>query len=121
MRVNARQLVYTGEVVLLIDVGCMSTTEQFILALVDSGRAMTVGRRSAGATGNPIQFQLVGAGKVHFSTGDFTRIDGTRLEGVGIIPDVEVIWTLDDFFQGRDPDLEAAEILLNMQKVQHDQ
>jgi carboxyl-terminal processing protease len=113
MRVDPRKPVYTGEVVLLIDTGCMSTTEQFILAFVDSGRAQVVGRRSAGATGNPIQFHLVGGGRARFSTGDFYRQDGTRLEGVGIIPDVVIDWTLDDFYQDRDPDLEAAETLLN--------
>ncbi|MBE0410532.1 MAG: hypothetical protein IBX69_12460 [Anaerolineales bacterium] len=113
MRVKPRKPVYSGDVVLLTDSGCMSTTEQFILALVDSGRAQVVGRRTAGATGNPVQFQLVGDGRARFSTGDFYRIDGTRLEGVGIIPDIEVEWTLDDFYQDRDPDLEAAEELLN--------
>lgn len=113
MRVDPRKPVYTGDVVLLIDTGCMSTTEQFILAFVDSRRAQVVGRRSAGATGNPIQFHLVGGGRARFSTGDFYRQDGTRLEGAGIIPDVVIEWTLGDFYQDRDPDLEAAEALLN--------
>ena len=38
--------------------------------------------------------------------------DGTSIEGVGIIPDLEVAWTLEDFRQERDPDLAAAERLL---------
>ena len=112
MQIRPRDPVYTGQVVLLFDSGCMSTTEQFILALVDSNRAVAVGRRSAGATGNPIQFHLVAGGRARFSTGDFRRIDGTRLEGSGVMPDVLVDWTLDDFYQGRDPDLETAEELL---------
>jgi len=71
-----------------------------------------VGRLTAGASGNPIVFRLPGAYNVRFSTADFRRKDGTAIEGVGIVPDVEVDWTVEDLRQGRDPDLAAAEALL---------
>ena len=103
---------YTGKLAVLIDVGCASTTEQFILALSESGRARTFGRTTAGTSGNPIIFQLPEGGAARFSTGAFYRLDGTLLEGKGIEPDVPVRWTISDVSEERDPDLLAAEAWL---------
>ncbi len=111
-RVEPRGVTYDGPVVLLIDEGTFSTAENFVVALVDSGRVTTVGRQSGGGSGNPISFRLTGGGRARFSTGDFRRNDGRPIEGQGIVPDVPVTWTVEDFRQGRDPDLDAAEALL---------
>ncbi|MFQ3662883.1 MAG: S41 family peptidase [Chloroflexaceae bacterium] len=108
-RVAPRGPTYTGPVVLLIDEYNFSTAEQFIVALADSGRATTVGRATAGGSGNPITFRLSGGGVARFSTAAFRRNDGALIEGAGIAPDVRVAWTVADFRAGRDPDLEAAE------------
>jgi carboxyl-terminal processing protease len=103
---------YAGPVVVIIETLNMSTAEQFLIALMDSGRVETVGRPTGGASGNPIVFRLPGERNVRFSTADFHRNDGTPIEGVGLTPDVTVTWTVEDFRQGRDPDLDAAEALL---------
>ncbi len=87
----------------------MSTTENFIIALVDSGRAQTVGQRTGGSSGNPLRFTLTAGLSFVFSTGAFHRLDGTPLEGLGIAPDIEVAWTVDDFRMGYDPAVETAE------------
>lgn len=111
-KVEPRKPIYEGPVVVIVETQNMSSAEQFLVSLVDSGRVETVGRRTAGASGNPIVFRLPGAYNVRFSTADFRRKDGTAIEGVGIVPDVEVDWTVEDLRQGRDPDLAAAEALL---------
>jgi C-terminal processing protease CtpA/Prc len=111
-RIKPRQPVYTGPVILLIDTTNMSTAELFITALVDSGRAQTVGRQTAGASGNPVMFRLPGGGLARFSTGEFRRRDGTPIEGVGITPTIPIAYTVAAFRQGDDPDLAAAERLL---------
>lgn len=103
---------YTGKLAVLIDVGCASTTEQFILALSESGRARTFGRTTAGTSGNPIIFQLSEGGAARFSTGALYRLDGTLLEGKGIEPDVPVRWSINDVAEERDPDLLTAEAWL---------
>ena len=108
-RVTPRGPTYTGLLVLLIDEYNFSTVEQFIVALADSGRATTVGRPTAGGSGNPLTFRLPGGGMVRFSAAAFRRNNGARIEGAGIAPDVRVAWTVADFPAGRDPDLEAAE------------
>jgi carboxyl-terminal processing protease len=97
---------------LLMDAGCFSSTEMFIAALADSGRARTVGQTSGGGSGNPVSFKLTGNGVAAFSTGDFVRMNGQRVEGKGIAPDIAVRRTLEDFREGRDPELQAAEAYL---------
>jgi len=111
-RIRPRQPVYTGPLILLIDTGNMSTAELFIVAMTDSGRAQTVGRQTAGTSGNPVTFRLPGGGVARFSTGAFRRRDGTPIEGVGITPDISTAYTIAAFRQGDDPDLAAAERLL---------
>jgi len=117
-RVAPRASRYAGPVVVLIDELVASSAENMLAALVDSGRAQTVGRTTSGASGNPLNFRLPGGASAHFSTGDFRRLDGTRIEGRGITPDVPVTWTLEDFYAGRDPDLLAAEALLDARSGQ---
>ena len=51
------------------DVGCFSTAEYFIVALVDAGRATTVGRTTGGGSGNPLPFTLIGGAQVRFYPG----------------------------------------------------
>ena len=111
-RVTPREPVYTGPVVVIVDTSTFSSAEQFLVSLVDSGRVQTVGRATGGGSGNPTVFRLPGERDVRFSTANFIRNDGTPIEGVGIVPDVPVSWSVEDFRQGRDPDLEAAERLL---------
>jgi len=112
-RVKPRGQTYTGPLVLLIDTYNFSTAENFIVALVDSGRATAVGRPTGGGSGNPVSLSLPGGGRARFSTAAFRRNDGSLIEGVGIAPHSIVFWTVADFRAGRDPDLDAAERLLD--------
>lgn len=104
---NPREEIYTGQLVVLTDYAVMSSAEWLVGALVDSDRAISVGRVTGGATGNPIEFSLPG-GKVRFSTASFTRPDGRLVEGGGYFPDILVEWTEIDFLNNIDPDIQAA-------------
>ena len=105
--VEPRGRPYLGPVAVLIDTDVHSSGEWMVAALCDTGRARCFGRTTAGDSGNPVFFFLPGS-TVQFSTGNFRRVDGTPLNGVGVSPHVAVQWTLDDLRQGRDPDLDAA-------------
>jgi C-terminal processing protease CtpA/Prc len=107
-RVLPRGKSYDGPVALLIDTRTYSSGETFAAALTLSDRAYAIGRTTAGATGNPVYVRLPG-GKARFSTGDWRYLDGSPLEGLGVRPDLEVAWTVEDLRAGRDPDLAAAE------------
>lgn len=111
-RVTPRRPIYHGPLVMLADELTMSTAEQFVAALMDNGRALLIGRRTAGSSGNPVKFKLPGGGLARFSIGDFRRVDGTLIEGVGLAPHMPVIYTVEDFRTGHDPDLRAAQELL---------
>jgi len=100
---------YDGPVAVLIDTGVMSSAEDILAALVDSGRVITVGRRTAGSSGNPVSVRMPGGVHVRYSTGTMLRADGTPIEGRGFAPDVAVNWTVEDVRQDRDPDIAAAE------------
>ena len=74
----------------------------------DNGRAVVVGETTGGSTGQPYFLDLddgmaavIGAKRAAFP-------DGSRFEGVGIRPDVEVAPTVDGLRAGRDVVLEAA-------------
>ena len=110
--VRPRGSIYNGPVLLLIDTANMSSAEQFIAALTGSGRSISVGRPTAGSSGNPITFRLTGGGKARFSTAAFYLTDGTMLEGTGFTPDIPVEFTVLDFLENRDPDLAAAVSIL---------
>ena len=81
---------YSGKLVIFVDVGCKSATEDFLLPLVATQRALVIGETTAGSSGQPYvespydeMLFTVGAKRQFFP-------DMTPLEGRGIRPDIEV-------------------------------
>ncbi|HEX6398648.1 MAG TPA: hypothetical protein VFZ95_14590, partial [Steroidobacteraceae bacterium] len=54
------------------------------------------------------EFALPDGGKAQIAFADLLRPSGKRIEGVGVVPDVGVMPTLEDVRAGRDPALERA-------------
>jgi C-terminal processing protease CtpA/Prc len=102
-----RGKIYLGKLAVLTDYGIMSSAEWLVGALIDSGRATSIGRTTGGSTGNPIQFSLPG-GMVRYSTAAFYRPDGRIVEGQGYSPNIPIEWTIENYKKGNDPDLKAA-------------
>lgn len=92
--------------VVLVDGGSRSGKELVSRALQRSGRAVLVGERTAGAVlaGQPF---LLSDGSLLFLAVHDILVDGERLEGVGVKPDVPVADDL-PYAEGRDPQLERA-------------
>ncbi|NWG22217.1 MAG: hypothetical protein HXY39_18070 [Chloroflexi bacterium] len=107
--VQPRGEIVTIPLVLLMEGRNMSSAEQFIAIFRESSRAVTVGRQSGGSSGNPLTFPLTGGGLIRFSTGAFYTRSGLLVEGYGIQPEIHVSYTVADFQQNRDPDLQAAQ------------
>jgi C-terminal processing protease CtpA/Prc len=82
--------------------------EDLGLALVDAGRALVVGRESAGTDGTATGILLPGGFRFSFTGTEVTHADGSIFHGVGLVPEVPVVVTAADFAAGRDPELEAA-------------
>ncbi len=92
--------------VALIDGGSRSGKEVVARALQRHRRATLVGERTAGAVlaGQPF---LLTDGSLLFLAVQDVLVDGERLEGVGVSPDVAVAADL-PYAEGRDPQLERA-------------
>jgi carboxyl-terminal processing protease len=93
-------------VVVLVDRGSRSGKEAVARALQRSHRAFLVGERTAGAVvaGQPF---LLSDGALLFLAVQDIRVDGERLEGVGVTTDVTVPSDL-AYAEGRDPQLDRA-------------
>lgn len=103
---------YAGRVVVLLDRFSASSAEIFAHVLQHHGRATVIGRRSAGAVIVARFYHLPGGGRLAVPVEDYVGVDGRRLEGQGVTPDLPVELTLAELRAGRDPDLEAAQRLL---------
>jgi carboxyl-terminal processing protease len=99
---------FTGPVAVLVDELSMSASEVLAQGLKDAGRARVFGRRSAGAVlGSTIE-KLPNGDGFQYPTARFEFHSGTVVEGVGVIPDVEIRLTRDSLLAGRDAVLDAA-------------
>lgn len=92
--------------VVIIDGGSRSGKEVLAHAYKSRHLATLVGERTAGAVLGGRLFTLGDGGLLYLAVAD-VRVDGERLEGVGVEPDVVVEREL-PYSQGRDRQLEAA-------------
>ena len=104
---------YPGWVVLLTGRTTGSAAEIFSHVLQYHGRAKVVGQPTAGAVIYSRVWSLPGGGQIQVPIIDYLGLDGQRLEGRGVTPNVvPPAVTLTDLRAGRDPDLDAALKLL---------
>ena len=99
-------------VVLLVDKGTESYAEVMTAAIQEKGRARVVGVPSAGNTETIYQHRWRDGSRLWCAQEGFKLLDGTNLEGRGVIPDVtvNVDWTA--FKDSDDPQiLKALELL----------
>lgn len=99
---------YTGRLVILVDAGCYSACEDFVMPLKDNGRAVLVGLPTGGSTGQPYRHDYGNGMRIAVGTKRVYLPDGSRFEGVGIEPDITVPLTQDDLHRGRDRAMEIA-------------
>jgi carboxyl-terminal processing protease len=101
--IRPQQPVYTGPLAVLIDDGCASACEDFVMPLKVSRRAILVGSTTYGSTGQPYMFDFGNGMSFRVSTKRTSFPDGSPFEGVGVTPDVLVEPTAADLRAGRDP------------------
>jgi hypothetical protein len=99
---------YLGPLVILTGGITSSTAEDFVLSLHYSKRAVLVGGKTAGISGNPLEIPLPGGGTFEVSTFKASYPDGREYVGIGIQPNVEVYPTQADIYKGTDPVLEKG-------------
>ena len=99
-------LQWRGPLYVLINGGTRSGKELVSYALKKHRLATLVGRRTAGAVVGGSCFLLSDRSLLYLAVAD-SRVDGERLEGVGVAPDVEVEDAL-PYAGGADPQMEKA-------------
>jgi len=106
--VNPRPPVYHGALAILVDGCSASTSEVFAGGMKDLGRARILGTRTAGAALPSAIDRLPNGDALQHALADYISEGGRTLEGVGVIPDVEVKLTREALLAGHDPVLDAA-------------
>jgi carboxyl-terminal processing protease len=110
---------YRGRLFILTDNGTISAKEDFVVPFKDNHRAVIVGERTAGSTGQPYQFYFNKDQSVAVGAKTSYMPDGSRFEKVGIAPDVPVAPTLADVRAGRDTVLNKAVELARASVARH--
>jgi len=99
---------YAGRLVVLAD-GSSQSAAEHVCALIKSVAAVTfIGSRTSSANGGVTRTILPGGIVVNFTGQSVRNADGSQLQRVGIVPDVEAHTTLRGIRDGRDDVLERA-------------
>jgi carboxyl-terminal processing protease len=94
--------------IVLVDGGSASGSEVLAGALRDHGRATLIGTKTYGKGSVNILHGLSDSSALYVTTARWLTPDRHLIEGVGLIPDIEVEITAEDIASGRDPQLERA-------------
>ena len=103
---------FGGPIAWLVGNKTVSAAENFSQMMVDQPNVTVVGQQSASTNGNITLMWLPGQFYAYFTGMKIRNPDGSDFHGVGIVPDVVVQPTPEDFAAGIDPELEAALDLL---------
>jgi carboxyl-terminal processing protease len=114
LEVTGNPKAYKGPVVILLNAPSASGSELFAGTMQAVGRAKVVGQASCGCLLGFLGYaRLPGGAELAYSEVAFTMANGRRIEGAGVIPDVDVPYALEDLRSYRDRPLEEAQALLS--------
>jgi carboxyl-terminal processing protease len=99
---------FAGPLVVLTGPGTFSAAEDFLVPLKHSGRAVLVGEKTAGSTGNPLMVPLPGGGTSMVVSKRDTFPGGKEFVGIGIAPDVSVGPSQQDLLKATDTVLQKG-------------
>ncbi len=106
--IRPRDPVFTGRLYLLIDRGCTCACEDFVMPFKITKRAQLIGETTAGTFSFTNFTQFENGMILNVASVRHTFPDGSRFEGIGITPDIEIHPTVQDMKVGNDVVLERA-------------
>jgi carboxyl-terminal processing protease len=98
--------------VLLVNGGTASAAEIVAGALQDRGRAKLIGEKTYGKGSVQLIYELSDNSRLHVTVAKWFTPNGRAIDGAGLTPDLEVLYTEADHANNRDPQLAAAINLL---------
>jgi carboxyl-terminal processing protease len=102
--------------VVLVNGGTASASEIVAGALQDYERATLVGEKTFGKGSVQLIYELSDDSRLHVTVAKWFTPDNNAIDGTGLHPDVEVLFSEEDHASGRDPQLERAiQLLQNSQ------
>ena len=99
---------FDGALVVLVGSASASSAEILAHVFKHYERGVLIGRPTAGAVVASRFYRLRDGGELQLGIYDFESLNGDRLEGNGVQPDIVVERSLDDLREGIDSDLDAA-------------
>lgn len=106
--VQPRSKVFSGPLVVLVDMTSASTSEILAAGLQESGRATIVGETTAGLVLPSMVIELEDGGLFQYALALYISPTGEVIEGIGVKPDVQITPTRVAWASGRDVVLETA-------------
>lgn len=100
-------------VVILQNSATYSSAENFLINFANAKKATLVGTTSYGSTGQPLSAELPRGGKYFICSMWVDYPDGTPFHNIGVVPDVEINNSLEDYKNGYDRILEKGISTLN--------
>ncbi|MFQ5578766.1 MAG: S41 family peptidase [Anaerolineae bacterium] len=113
-RTRAGEKILEAPLVVLVDGGTASASEIVAGALQDHKRAVLIGERTFGKGSVQLVYDLSDESSVHVTVAKWFTPNNHSIDGVGLTPDIEVLFSEEDHATGRDPQFQrAVEFLLN--------
>lgn len=101
-------------IIILIDGYTGSAAENFAITMKNLGLAKLVGSHTVGVISHPCYYDLPNGYRYGLSTWAYFNPDGSSIIETGILPDVEIEYSIDDLINKNDPQLyKAIELLCN--------
>ncbi len=100
--------IFRGKLIILMDRMTGSAAEDFIVSFKDNGRATLIGEKTHGSTGQPYVYDFGDGVKIFVGAKRAYMPDGSKFEGIGIVPDIEIKLERMDLAKGRDKIFDAA-------------
>lgn len=94
---SSKRLKYSGNIFVLSGPYVFSSNESFILMMKQVPNAKVIGMKTYGGSGNPVPHTLPNGIIVNLPSWQAFTLDGKRIEGNGIEPDIEVKTIRSDF------------------------
>jgi carboxyl-terminal processing protease len=94
--------------VLLVNGGTASASEIVAGALQDYGRGILIGEGTFGKGSVQLIYELSDQSRLHVTVAKWFTPNGNMIDGVGLTPDIEILFSEEDHASGRDPQMERA-------------